>query len=217
MLNCQEKISCNNNSAYKLLLRDKPNNTYRIGDNLDIYRDLVSLEAKYDDPDNPTKINVKINFHKYDKNLYEQRESVVFLMDFLSDDGSYLLPFDVKGATDHWWDIAFKINNFNTKIETITPLNNPEELKDTIVVDKIDEENSSLYLTINLEKLRKYGFIDQLPLYIQVLTVYEDKDNNKVITDSFNDPKPWENSNFLIGALPINLALKYSKSFKTCS
>jgi len=91
------------------------------------------------------------------------------------------------------------------------------ELKDTIVVDKIDEKNGSLYLTIDLKKLREYGFIEQLPLYIQVLTVYEDKDNNKVITDSFNDPKPWENSNFLIGALPINLALKYSKSFKTCS
>lgn len=216
MLNCQEKISCNNNNSYKLLLRDKSDNTYKIGDNLDSYRDLVSLEAKYDDPNNPTKINVKINFHKYDKNLYEQKESVVFLMDFLSDDGSYLLPFDIRGATDHWWDIAFKINNFNKKIETITSLNNPEDLKDTIVVEKIDEENASLYLAIDLKKLREYGFIDQLPLYIQVLTVYEDN-NNKVITDSFNDPKPWENSNFLIGALPINLALKYSKSFKTCS
>ncbi len=217
MINLKEKILFNDNNKYKVLLRDKVNNNYKIGDNLDSYRDLVSLEAKYDDPNNPNKINVKINFDKYNKELYDQKDSIVFLIDFLSDEGSYLLPFSIKGATDHWWDLAFKINNFNIRLETIAYFNNSEDLKSTVVVDKIDEENSSIYLTIDLKKLREYGFIDQLPLYIQVLTVHENEDNNKVITDSFNDPKPWENSNFLIGALPINLALKYSKSFKTCS
>ncbi|MGB9638856.1 MAG: hypothetical protein ACP5RD_01755 [bacterium] len=198
------------NNSYKLLLKDKTNNTYKLGDGLDDYRDLVSLEAKYDNPDNPSKINIKINFNKYDSNLYKEQESLVFLIDFINDEGRYLLPFNIRGATDHWWDIAFKINNFNKKIETISSLK-PEEVSNSLTIDKIDEKEGSLYLTIDLNKLREYGFIDQLPLYIQVLNVKDEKDY-RVITDSFNDPKPWENSNFLIGALPINLALKYSKS-----
>jgi hypothetical protein len=220
MVNCLSK-SCkndniNNDTNYKLLLKDKVGNSYKINDGFDDYRDLISLEAKYDDDSNPTKINVKISFNKYNLDLYKEQDSVVLLMDFISDDGNYLLPFGIKGATDHWWDIAFKINNFNKKIQAIDSLNE-ENFKDPVVVDKIDEQNGSIYLTIDLEILRKYGFIDQMPLYIQVLTVHNTKEGYKIIMDSFNDPKPWENSNFLIGALPVNIALKYPKSYKTCS
>ena len=202
-------------NGYKILLKDKPNNTYNLEDNLNDYRDLISLEAKYDDPSNPKQINMKINFNKYNSELYKDQESLVVLLDFINDDGKYLLPFNIRGATDHWWDIAFKVNNFNKKIEIIDSFN-PDNLKDALRVDKIDEEKGSVYLSIDLTKLRENGFIDSLPLYIQVMTVHKDKEGNNVIADSFNDPKPWENSNFLIGALPINIALKYSKTFITC-
>lgn len=196
----------NNKDGFKTVMIDKTGNK-KLNDGFDQARDLVSFSAKYDENKN---LLIKIKVEKYQQEAFEKNSSIVILMDFLKDHGTYLLPFNIKGATDHWWEIAYNIKNKNIihqLAEDIpyTETNQRELLKESLEVIDINQETNEITVNLNMNKLKELGWYPKFPLYLQILTT-----DGNTITDSFNDPKPYENSNFLVGAMPINKFLEYN-------
>lgn len=185
---------------FKTVIIDKASYN-KLNDEFDPTRDLISYSAKYDENKD---ILLKIKVQKYMRNAFESDSSIVVLLDFIRDSGSYVLPFHIRGATDHWWEVAYSIKNEKLLMQNSedTP-----HLKDQKIIEllQINEKDSEIKLKIDLKKLKQFGWSENFPLYVQILT-----HKGEIITDSFNDPKPYENANFLVGAMPINKFLKYN-------
>ncbi|MEN3014961.1 MAG: hypothetical protein ABDH21_02745 [bacterium] len=194
---CPNQIEKDN---FRTVVIDKTGN-YRIGDGYDEIRDLIKYSAKYDEHKN---IYIKIKTQKYDKQSFLSDSSVVVLLDFLRDYGTYILPFNIRGATDHWWEIALSIKYDQTKEQVAE---NTPHLKDKQIIQltEINPQDSEITLKIDTQKLKELGWIERMPLYVQILT-----HKGEIITDSFNDPKPYDNANFIVGAIPINNFLNYN-------
>lgn len=193
------------NNGFKTVFIDKTGSK-KMDDGYDPSRDLVQYSAKYDENKN---ILIKVKVDKYDRRAFDGDSLIVFLIDFLKDNGSYLLPFSIRGATDHWWEVAYSIKNEKINEEVADDVQNIQN-KQILTLQNIDEKESEITVKIDTKKLKELGWDEDYPLYIQILTV-----KNDTITDSFNDPKPYENANFLVGAMPINKFLKYnSKCFE---
>lgn len=203
MINISKSIQkCNysqQNDKFKLVMLDRTGNK-KLGDGFDSSRDLVSYYAKYDENQN---IKLKIKLEKYQPEAFEQDSSIVILLDFLKDYGTYTLPFNIKGATDHWWEISYSIKNNKLIQQVSSDIHNKNP--QIISLDEINYKESEINLTIDTQKLKELGWSKEFPLYIQILT-----NKGEIITDSFNDPKPYENANFLVGAMPINKFLEYN-------
>lgn len=191
---------------FKTVIIDKTGNK-KLEDGFDSTRDLVSYSAKYDENKN---ILLKIKLSNYDEKAFNLDSAIVLLLDFLKDHGTYILPFNIKGATDHWWEIAYKIKGKNIDYQISQDLihKDPQEkelLTSSLEIININPQEAEVTVKIDLSKLKQLGWNTKFPLYLQILTV-----KGEVITDSFNDPKPYENANFLVGAMPINKFLEYN-------
>ncbi|MCS7123234.1 MAG: hypothetical protein RMJ17_01520, partial [Candidatus Aenigmarchaeota archaeon] len=140
------------------------NGSRKMNDGFDGTRDLISYSAKYDENKN---ILLKIKTEKYDREAFENDSSVVILMDFLKDNGSYLLPFNIRGATDHWWEVAYSIKNDKIITETsedVPHLQNQELIK----LKEINENEAETTIEIDTKKLKELGWCERFPLYIQI-------------------------------------------------
>lgn len=196
----------NSKEGFKTVVIDKTGNK-KLNDGFDQTRDLLSYSAKYDENKN---LLIRIKLEKYQQEAFDKNSSIVILLDFLKDYGTYLLPFNIKGATDHWWEIAYNIKNKNVthQISENIPyleVHQRELLKESLEVTEINSNTNEITLKLNLDKLKELGWYPRFPLYLQILTA-----KGELITDSFNDPKPYENANFLVGAMPINKFLEYN-------
>jgi len=190
---------------FKSVMKDN-NGVKKIGDNFDDSRDLVEYLAAYDESKN---ILLKIKFKQYLREAFEKDSSLVLMLDFLNDKGDYRLPFKIMGATDHWWEVAYQIKNENITKE-VSEDNQELQNEDFVTLEEINPSDSSITVKIDVKKLKDYGWKEELPLYVQIITA---KGNQ--ITDAFNDPKPYENANFIVGAMPINKFLDYAnKGYK---
>jgi len=193
------------NNGFKTVFIDKTGSK-KLDDGYDPSRDLIQYSAKYDENKN---ILIKVKVDQYDRKAFDGGSSIVFLLDFLKDNGSYLLPFSIRGATDHWWEVAYSIKNEKINEEVANDVKNIKN-KQILTLQNVDEKESEVTVKIDTKKLKELGWDEEYPLYIQILTA-----KDYTITDSFNDPKPYENANFLVGAMPINKFLKYnSKCFE---
>jgi len=191
--------------SFKSVMKDY-NGVKVMNDGYDGSRDLVEYYAAYDENKN---IMLKIKLREYNREAFDKDSAVVVMLDFLNDKGSYNLPFKIRGATDHWWEVAYSIKN-----EKIYKENSPDNSNlsnvDFLYLKNIDYKDSSITLKIDSKKLKDYGWKEELPLYVQIITNKGDQ-----ITDAFNDPKPYENANFIVGAMPINKFLDYTSFYPT--
>ena len=128
------------------------------------------------------------------------------LLDLNPSDGRFELPDGIRVATDHPWDLAIKLDPSSKKLVkviwgmTLPPgmvgLNKPEDL---IAGVKLDKEKGQISIGFNKSLIK--ALLGGKDFYAQVVSVYKP---TKEVADSFNYPKPWENSNFLIGAFPVS-------------
>ncbi|MFN3996025.1 MAG: hypothetical protein ACK4GR_05810, partial [bacterium] len=151
--------------GFKTVMIDKTGNK-EINDGFDKSRDLVSFSAKYDENKD---LLIKITLEKYQSEAFEKNSSIVILLDFLKDYGTYLLPFNIKGATDHWWEIAYNIKNKNVTHQIsedipYTETNQREVLKQFLEVLETNQETNEITLKLNINKLKELGWCPRFPL-----------------------------------------------------
>lgn len=184
------------------ILKDKSEEIIPFNDGEDQVRDLLALGVE--DKGEEIHLHLKVRDLRRDA----KNTSYYVLMDYNPLDGSFLLPDKIRGATDHPWDLALKVELSEKGIKrdvlwgssmppTLAGLENPEEIIRGVAPNYDDDE-----LTISLSKalLEKIGAYPS-KIYFQVFSV-----NNRLkrIADSLNYPKPWHNSNFLVGAYPVD-------------
>ncbi len=130
-----------------------------------------------------------------------------FLLDVNPSDGSFKLPNGISAVTDHPWDVAIKVEPNSGKIvNVIWGMSLPpaafgiNNLSSLIRGVSINQRDNSISVSIDKQIFRKLVSASE-NYYVQVISVHKPTNS---ITDSFNYPKPWENSNFLVGAFPVS-------------
>ena len=205
--------SCNGLPMLRVF-RDSPNQQLKLGDEFDGARDITDLCVAHDKASD--KYTVSVGLRNVDpKAVQSDKVGYLVLLDFVPDKGQIPLPNGVRASTDHPWDYAYLLQS--GKVTKYTAPQLPTSLN---VVSKLhlNPQTNRLVFEIDKSQLRHLGWNEKIPLYVQVLslgkmpckqTECKQHPSHKIITDVTSDIKPWENSNFLVGAIPINLIFEY--------
>ena len=184
---------------------DHTSKLQKFNDGEDSARDLVALGIESDMD--------TVNFSLKVKSLngIPENSAYYILIDYNQSDGSLILPDRIKGITDHPWDLAVRIDFQNGKPrgEVLWGMSTPPQMYDIPSPDEIvrevnvDLKDAEIQVKLQKKLLEKLNIIPSKIFYVQAFSVNK---RTMKIGDSFNYPKHWDNSNFLVGAFPVKLS-----------
>ena len=182
------------------IVTDKDPKLQRFNDGEDDVRDLVALGVE-DGGDT-------LDFVIKPRELKPSKSTAYYLLfDFNRLDGRFTLPDGIKGATDHPWDLAVKVEYGDEPrgevlwgLSTKPELSGVDDPSHILAGVQVDEARGALRVKLLKRLLERIGMYPSSTFYVQALSA---NTKRRRIADSFNYPKPWENANFLVGAYPV--------------